>query len=63
MRERQLSESSPGAALGAVNDCGGIHGVRSWEAARQRLLGENNHQLGLLRQCRVTEWTYGMFAF
>lgn len=53
MRERQLSESFPGAAPGAVNDGGGIHGVHSWEAARQRFLGENGHQLVLLGQCQT----------
>lgn len=63
MKERQLSEPFPRAALGAVSDCSEIHGVHSWEAARQRLLGEDNHQLVLLGQCRVTERTYGMFVF
>ena len=53
MSERQLSKSFPHVAMGAINDCSGTHGVHSWEAARQRLPGEDNHQLVLLGQCRV----------
>ena len=35
MREMQFSKCFPCAALGAVNDCGGIYGLHHWKVAMQ----------------------------